>query len=58
VNGDLYDGEWKNNVPYGEGQYTSSSGYVYVGAWQGGLVRTNPTLVNANMTTAAVESVG
>ena len=34
VNGDKYDGEWKNDNRHGRGTYTRANGYQHVGEWK------------------------
>jgi hypothetical protein len=36
VNGDIYEGQWENNLMEGEGKLTSSSGDVYTGNFSKG----------------------
>lgn len=33
TNGDIYQGEWKNGMPHGEGVYVDTQGSVYKGQW-------------------------
>jgi len=35
-NGDIFEGDWKENQPYGKGTYTSSDGSVYIGEFVNG----------------------
>ena len=32
-NGDVYDGEWKDDKKQGQGKYTWASGDIYDGDW-------------------------
>jgi hypothetical protein len=33
TNGDIYQGEWKNGMPHGQGVYVDTQGSVYKGQW-------------------------
>ena len=35
--GDVYEGEWKDNLKHGQGTYTWSNGIKYVGEWKNDL---------------------
>lgn len=38
ANGDVYYGNWADNLPNGQGSLTCVSGVVYTGSWQSGQV--------------------
>ena len=48
VNGDKYEGEWKNERPDGRGKMTSSLGWSYVGDFKGGKPNGHGTITFAD----------
>jgi hypothetical protein len=47
-NGDLYDGEWKDDACHGWGKKTWKNGNVYEGEWQDGAQHGEGRLIKAN----------
>ena len=33
-NGDVYEGDWKNNMQHGRGKYYFTDGFTYEGEWK------------------------
>jgi len=50
VNGDLYDGEWRDGKPNGQGIQTFASGERYTGTWKDGKYEGQGTISAANGT--------
>jgi hypothetical protein len=46
--GDVYEGEFRNGIPNGQGTYTSTNGSRYVGGWKDGANDGQGTIIYAN----------
>jgi radial spoke head protein 1 len=50
VNGDIYDGEWENDVKQGQGTYTYACGSKKSGKWVQGVLQGDGEIIHADVT--------